>query len=104
MTTAVFKHIDTSSYEGKPWVKVDGPGSSFKMADHERLIHDIRGKEKDFTTDNSGFAVYNDPAKEKSFTDDKAVREGYYQEVEDMLKRQIPGIKKVSTTMVDHMP
>jgi len=104
MTTAVFKHINTDSYTGKPWTKVDGPGSSFELSDHERLIHNIRGKEKEFTTDNSGFAVYNDPAQEKSFTDDKSVRDGYYQEVEDMLKRQIPGIKKVSMPTIEHMP
>lgn len=100
MTTAVFKHIDTSSYSGKPWTKVDGPGSSFKMTDHERLIHDIRGRENEFNTDNSGFAVYNEPSKEKSFRDDAAVREIYYKEVEQMLRKRLPGIKKV--VMFDH--
>lgn len=100
MTTAVFKHIDTTSYQGKPWTKVDGPGMGFKMTDHERLLYDIRGKEQDFNTDNSGFAVYNNPAQEKSFTDDAVVRSGYYKEVEDMLRKNIPGIKKV--VIFDH--
>lgn len=100
MTTAVFKHIDTTSYSGKPWNKVDGPGMSFKMKDYERLIHDIRGKEQEFDTDKSGFAVYDDPAKEKSFTEDAAVRNGYYQEVEDMLRKRLPGVKKV--VIFDH--
>ncbi|KAI7626711.1 hypothetical protein D0864_02327 [Hortaea werneckii] len=100
MTTATFKHIDTSSYSGKPWTKVDGPGSSFKMNDYERTLHNIRGREKEFTTDNSGFAVYNSPAKEKTFTEDTAVREGYYQEVENMLKQKLPGVKKV--VIFDH--
>lgn len=100
MTTTVFKHIDTNSYTGKPWTKVDGPGSSFQLADHDRTVHDIRGKEKEFTTDNSGFAVYDDPAQEKAFTDDATVRNGYYQEVETMLRKRLPGIKKV--VIFDH--
>ena len=95
MTTTIFKHIDTNSYEGKPWSKVDGPGMAFKLQDHERVVHNIRDQEHAFTTDNSGFAVYNSPAKEKLFTDDKVVREGYYAEVESMLRQKIPGIKKV---------
>lgn len=100
MTTTIFKHIDTSSYSGKPWTKVDGPGSAFKLSDYERTLHNIRGKEQEFTTDNSGFAVHNDPAKEKSFTDDGAVRNGYYTEVEDMLRQRLPGVKKV--VIFDH--
>lgn len=98
MTTATFKHIDLSSdtsVTGKPWVKVDGPGRSFNQLDHQRQVNNLRGREKEFTTDNSGFAVYNYPAKEKLFTDDKAVREGYYAEVDDLLRANIPGIKKV---------
>jgi hypothetical protein len=60
----------------------------------------LRGREDEFTTDNSGFHVYNYPAKEKLFTDEKAVLEGYYQEVENMLRDKIPGIKKV--VIFDH--
>lgn len=98
MTTATFKHIDLStntSSTGKPWVKVDGPGRSFEQQDHTRQVHSLRGHENDFTTDNSGFAVYNYPAKEKLFIDDKAVREGYYGEIEALLRAKISGIKKV---------
>lgn len=100
MTTATFKHIDTTSYEGKPWSKVDGPGMSFKMEDVERPVHNIRGSEEQFDTNNSGFAVYNSPAKEKSFRDDQAVRTGYYQEVEDLLRQRLAGVKKV--VIFDH--
>lgn len=100
MTTATFKHIDPTSYKGKPWSKVDGPGMSFKMEDVERPVHDIRGAEGEFDTNNSGFAVYNSPAQEKTFRDDQAVRTGYYQEVESLLRQQIPGIKKV--VIFDH--
>ncbi|KAF2845056.1 hypothetical protein T440DRAFT_472924 [Plenodomus tracheiphilus IPT5] len=100
MTTASFVHIDTSSYEGKPWSKVDGGGSNFGEKRHQRHVTDIRGREHEFTTDNSGFQVLRYPAKEKMFTDDKAIREEYYQEVEDLLRDTIPGIKKV--VIFDH--
>lgn len=100
MTTAIFKHIDTDSYEGKPWSKVDGPGMSFKMKDVEKPVHNIRGSEAQFDTNNSGFAVYHSPAQEKAFRDDQAVRTGYYQEVENLLRQQLPGIKKV--VIFDH--
>ncbi|XXH00222.1 Pre-mRNA-splicing factor cwf16 [Hypoxylon texense] len=97
MTTAVFRHIDTSAIpQGtKPWVKVDADATSFKLADHKRSVYNLRGQESEFSTDISGFAVYNEPSQEKAFTDDAAVRAGYYQEVEDLLRKRIPGIKKV---------
>ena len=95
MTTGVFKHIDPTSYNGKPWTKVDGPGMSYKQNDHSRPVHNIRGHEADFSTDASGFAVYTSPAREKLFTDDAQVREGYYAEVEELLRKTHPGVKKV---------
>ncbi len=95
MTTAVFKHIDTNSYTGKPWAKVDGPGKAFQQNDHTRSVYSIRDKQSEFTTDNSGFAVHTFPAKEKLFTDDQAVREKYYKEVEELLKQTHQGVKKV---------
>jgi hypothetical protein len=95
MTTAIFKHIDTNSYTGKPWTKVDGPGKSYLQKDYTRSVNNIRGKESEYTTDNSGFGVYNSPAKEKLFVDDEVVRNSYYKEVEELLRKTHPGIKKV---------
>jgi len=106
MTGSTFKYIDPASYTDsdvpfvKPWAKVDGPGYSFHLIDRKRSVEDIRGNEGNFSTDTSGFAVYNYPAKEKSFTDDQAVRDGYYGEVEQLLRDKLPGIKKV--VIFDH--
>ncbi|KAI1096813.1 hypothetical protein F5B19DRAFT_488020 [Rostrohypoxylon terebratum] len=102
MTTSIFKHIDVSAIpQGtRPWVKVDADAASFKLAEHKRSVTNLRGHESEFSTENSGFAVYKEPAKEKAFTDDAAIRSGYYQEVEDLLKKRIPGIKKV--VIFDH--
>ncbi|EXJ70810.1 uncharacterized protein A1O5_05800 [Cladophialophora psammophila CBS 110553] len=101
MTTGTFKYIDPASYVDsdvpfvKPWGKVDGPGYSFKLTDRKRPVEDIRGHESNFSVDTSGFAVYKSPAQEKAFTDDATVREGYYAEVEALLREKLPGVKKV---------
>ncbi|KAH9909763.1 hypothetical protein F4778DRAFT_13037 [Xylariomycetidae sp. FL2044] len=102
MTTATFRHIDLSAQppNTKPWSKVDTDTTSFKRLDHKRSVHNIRGREDEFSTDNSGFAVYKEPAQERAFTDDAAVRRGYYGEVEALLRKRIPGIKKV--VIFDH--
>jgi hypothetical protein len=102
MTTGVFKHIDTSAQppNTKPWTKVDADATSFKLVEHKRSVNNLRGRESEFTTDNSGFAVFNSPSNEKKFTDDAAVRGGYYQEIEALLRSQIPRIKKV--VIFDH--
>lgn len=102
MTTAVFRHIDAAAIpQGtKPWVKVDADASSFKLAEHKRSVRNLRGQETEFSTDISGFAVYKEPSNEKSFRDEAAVRGAYYQEIENLLKKRIPGIKKV--VIFDH--
>jgi hypothetical protein len=107
MTTATFKYIDPASYDPhatepfkKPWGKVDGPGRSYNLTDRERKVENLRGQESEFTTDNSGFAVYNSPAKERLFTDDEAVKVGYYAEVEELLRKKLRGVKKVA--IFDH--
>lgn len=100
MTRANFKYLDTNSYQGKPWSKVDGPGTSFSLLDSERDVINIRGQQHKFSTDNSGFAVYEESSEEKLFNDDSAIRNGYYSEVEAMLRKRLPGVKKV--VIFDH--
>jgi len=106
MTTANFKYMDPASYVDssepfiKPWGKVDDGGRSFKYTDRRRPVENIRGQEDKFGTDVSGFGVYHYPAEEKSFTDDQQVKDGYYKEVEQLLRDKLPGIKKV--VIFDH--
>lgn len=107
MTTGVFNYIDpTSSFDSsgkvKPWSKVDVDQTSFERKQVKREVVDIRSAAslKAFDVDLSGFDVFRSPAKETQFTDDSAVRDGYYAEVEALLKERIPDIKKV--VIFDH--
>ncbi|EXJ82194.1 hypothetical protein A1O3_06007 [Capronia epimyces CBS 606.96] len=106
MTTATFKYIDPTSYVDsdvpfvKPWSKVDDAALSFKLAEYKRSVEDLRGQEAKFSVDTSGFAVYKHPAHERRFTEDVAIREGYYGEVETLLREKLPGVKKV--VIFDH--
>lgn len=106
MTTGVFRYIDPTSFVRsdvpfvKPWSKVDDGGKSYTEIEFERSVENIRNRLSDYSTDSSGFAVYEYPAKEKSFTDNAAIRNGYYAEVEQLLRDKLPGIKKV--VIFDH--
>lgn len=106
MTTATFKYMDPASFVRseehfvKPWGKVDDGGRSYKYTDRQHNVTNIRGQEDRFGPDVSGFGVYHYPAKEKAFTDENQVREGYYKEVEQLLRDKLPGVKKV--VIFDH--
>ncbi|KAH8911229.1 hypothetical protein BR93DRAFT_874324 [Coniochaeta sp. PMI_546] len=107
MTTGTFKYLDPTTISQsdepfvKPWAKVDADVSSFRRTERRRSVTNVRDAGfSAFGTDVSGFAVYDAPAKEKSFTDDRTVREGYYAEVESLLRAKLPGIKKV--VIFDH--
>jgi hypothetical protein len=106
MTTGSFLHIDTASYTGKPWSKVDCPETSFKQLPHTRPVTNLRGIEQEFDVDKSGFAVYHYPAQEKAFTDDSKVRNDYYAEVQqllgDRLEKQNGGRKIKKIVIFDH--
>ncbi|KAM0276438.1 hypothetical protein ACHAQH_006743 [Verticillium albo-atrum] len=101
MTTGTFKYIDLDSFTGKPWGKVDVDKTSFSRLERTRSVADMRAAGLDaFSTETSGFGVYNSPAKEKEFTDDDAVRGAYYDEVEALLRKKLPGVSKV--VIFDH--
>ncbi|KAK2015122.1 methyltransferase [Colletotrichum eremochloae] len=63
----------------------------------ETLIHDIRGRESDFTLDHDAFAVIRNlpPSSEKDFVDDASVKKNYYPEVERLILEHVPGSNRV---------
>ncbi|ROT38045.1 hypothetical protein SODALDRAFT_340325 [Sodiomyces alkalinus F11] len=107
MTTGVFNYIDptTITRSGdtfvKPWSKVDVDKSSSKQTARQRPVANLRDfPASSFGTDVSGFALFTSPGNEKDFTDDSAVRNGYYAEVEALVRAKLPGVKKV--VIFDH--
>lgn len=107
MTTADFKYIDPSSLSdgAKPWGKVDADYASYKQLWQKRSVHDLRDEVKsgNFSTDTSGFSVHQSPSSEKAFTDDSAVRGGYYSEIESALHSHLPDGKNIKKVVIfDH--
>jgi hypothetical protein len=62
-------------------------------------IHDIRGHENEYTLDKNGFQVVKSTTAEKEFKDDNQIKEGYYKEIEELLKN-VTGAHKV--VIFDH--
>ncbi|KAI0644885.1 hypothetical protein C8Q79DRAFT_912135 [Trametes meyenii] len=58
---------------------------------HPVVVHDVRGREAEFTLDANGFQYVRAPATEREFTDDERIREAYYPEVEALLKKATGG-------------
>lgn len=102
-TTGSFRYLDpaTISPSSPPWAKVDVDSTSYSRTSRSRSVTNIRDfvdthsssspQPDNFGTDIdvAGFAVYHAPAQEKSFTDDAAVRAGYYAEVETLLRAKL---------------
>lgn len=63
------------------------------------LIHDIRGIEESKTLDNAGFQFMKAPAVETEFLDDASITNGYYKEVEALVKKMTGGKR---TFIFDH--
>ena len=49
-------------------------------------VHDVSGRELDYTLDSNGFQFYYHESKEKDFVDDEKIKREYYPEVEQLLK------------------
>lgn len=67
---------------------VGRPETYFRPTDpHPVTVHDIRDSESQYSLDTTGFQVVNHESKEKDFVDDAHIKEVYYPEVEDILKK-----------------
>lgn len=56
------------------------------VATHPATVHDVRGRESEYTLDKDGFKFVRHTAAEKDFLDDEAIKAGYYAETEQLLK------------------
>jgi len=49
-------------------------------------VHDVRGKEDQYTLDKHGFQFFTRESSEKDFLDDERIKDAYYKETEQLLK------------------
>lgn len=66
---------------------VDKPESYERPSDtRDVTIHDVRGREDEFSIYKQGFQIYSHVSQEKDFLDDEKIKEVYYPETEQLLK------------------
>lgn len=53
---------------------------------HKARIYDVTGEEDKYTLDGQGFQFVSHVSNEKDFLDDEKIKEGYYKEVDQLLK------------------
>ncbi|KAF2866335.1 amino acid permease-domain-containing protein [Massariosphaeria phaeospora] len=53
---------------------------------HSAIVHDVLGREKEFSLDTNGFQFHQHTSVEKGFLDDEKVKRDYYPETEELLK------------------
>lgn len=58
------------------------------------VVHDVRGREHEFTLDTVGFQFMTAPSAETAFDDEARIKTEYYREVEQLLKT-VTGAKRV---------
>ena len=73
--------LPAPSYVGKPET-YEKPVETIELP-----VHNIRGEEEKYTLDSHGFQIVRHESGEKEFVDEEAIKEGYYKEVEDILKK-----------------
>lgn len=61
---------------------------------HSVTVHDARGREADFNLDKNGFQFVKRPSEVKEFDDEERIKDVYYKEVEEILKKEA-GAKRV---------
>ena len=58
------------------------------------VVHDVRGREGEYSLDKNGFQFVHWPSAEKAFMDPELIKTKYYAEVEELLK-SVTGGKRV---------
>lgn len=77
------------------------PQRNFSNEELDVTVHDVRGREKDFTLDNNAFEVVQGiESEEKDFNDDEHIKQVYYPEVEKLILDNVAGSNRV--LLFDH--
>lgn len=100
--TAPLNYYQPPADNAKPFNFVDTPPKgqpqrNFTYKELEFPIHDIRGRESEYTLDRDAFQVLQNvaPSQETEFVDDQSIKDKYYPEVEELLLNNIPGSNRI---------
>jgi hypothetical protein len=72
---------------------------NFEREEKSVIIENIRGKEDSVSLDTTGFQFYRYPSKHTSFANDEEIRQGYYPESAELIKK-VTGASRVE--LFDH--
>lgn len=61
----------------------------------DEVIHDIRGRESEFSLDRNGFAYVRHPSAFSAWHSQQEIGEKYLEEVEALLRRSVEGVDEV---------
>lgn len=84
-----------------PFNYVETPPEGFPQRNYgefvqEVTVHDIRGREQDFSVNKNGFGIVSGVASaEKEFTDDGSIKNLYYPEIEKVLLDNVAGSHRI---------
>ncbi|KAJ3529188.1 hypothetical protein NMY22_g9099 [Coprinellus aureogranulatus] len=76
---------------------------NYTTEQREVVIENVRGKEGEFTLDNSGFQFVRSPAKHTSFANDEEIKNEYYPESIELYKK-VTGASRVVIFDHNHQP
>jgi hypothetical protein len=100
--TASLNFYQAPADDGTPFNYVETPPKgepqrNFSDNPQQTAIHDLRGREADFTLDRDAFQVIQAvaPSREAAFAEDASIRANYYPEVEQLLLDAIPGSSRI---------
>lgn len=87
--TATFNYFKDPEDGSEPEPNyVDRPQSYLREPISQPLtVHDIRGSEDKYSLDTTGFQVVKHESAEKEFLDDETIKNTYYPETEELLKK-----------------
>ena len=95
-TLNYFKPTDEAPYFYSPAAEPpEGkPRSNIDSEPHPAVVHDVRGKEDTVGLDKTGFEFVKHKSEETEFIDEERIKNVYYKEVEELLKK-VTGGKRV---------
>ncbi|KAK3186072.1 hypothetical protein K4F52_005062 [Lecanicillium sp. MT-2017a] len=100
--TASLNYYHPPADNSKPYNNIDPKPDmvprNYSDITKETTLHDIRGRETDYTLDRDAFQVLldvPDSHEPSDFTDDDSIAANYYPEVEKLLLETIPGANRI---------